>query len=92
MASTSPNLKQSDIERKSRESLNALIGEQLLHRLGRPIGLLTVQVRKLWDDRYRANVYIGTDAASATVIHSYFLVADGEGNITAATPAIVRAY
>jgi hypothetical protein len=92
MPSTSPNPKQGEIESPSRESSNALIGEQVLHLLGRPVSLLTVQVRKLWDDRYRANVFIGADAASATIIHSYFLVADDEGKIIAATPAIVRAY
>jgi hypothetical protein len=92
MPSANVDRKQAEIEKQSRESLNALIGEQVLQRLGRPVSLLTVQVRKLWDDRYRANVFIGANAASAMVTHSYFLVADGEGNITAATPAIVKAY
>ena len=87
-----PNTKQAEIERQSRETLNASIGEQILHLLGRPVGLLTVQVRKLWDNRYRANVFVGADAASASVIHSFFLVADGEGNIVGSTPPIVRAY
>jgi hypothetical protein len=79
-------------EKQERQELNAVIGRRVLHGLGEPGDFLRVQVRRLWDDHYRVNVLVGLDAASAKVAHSYFLVADGEGNISAATPEIMRRY
>jgi len=81
-----------DVEAGKREALNAIVGEQVLHALGEPAGLLMVQVRPLWERRYRVNVFTGGDAASALVAHSYFVVADGEGNVLEATPTIRRQY
>jgi hypothetical protein len=54
--------------------------------------LHTVQVRHLWEDHYRVNVFVGLDAASAKVANSYFLVADSDGNIVASTPKITKQY
>ena len=51
-----------------------------------------VQVRRLWGDRYRVNVLVGDAAATARVAHSYFLAADGSGNIKSSDPAIGRRY
>ena len=79
-------------ENSDRQALMAVIGAHLLHALGQPDGFQRVQVRPLWEDRYRVNVFLGADVASARVAHSYFLVADGEGNILASTPAIQRCY
>jgi hypothetical protein len=80
------------VERDMRDHLDALIGEQILHALGRPRALLRVQVRRLWEDHYRANVFVGADIASAQVAHSYFLVTDADGHITTSAPAITRLY
>src|SRR4051794_7719494 len=80
------------LERHKRETLNALVGEQVLHALGEPSDLLKVQVRALWEATYRVNVFVGVDAASARVAHSYFVVADGDGNILASTPEVRRQY
>jgi hypothetical protein len=79
-------------EKQLRQQLQAIIGEQVMQILGQPGGLHRVQVRKLWDDCYRVNVYTGRDAASAIVAHSYFLVTDGQGNIVGATPRITKHY
>jgi hypothetical protein len=38
------------------------------------------------------NILVGLDAASAKVAHSYFLVADSDGNVLASTPKITRQY
>jgi len=62
-----------DRERYKREMLNALVGEQVLHALGEPSDLLRVQVRPLWEDTYRVNVFVGVNAASARVANSYFV-------------------
>jgi hypothetical protein len=79
-------------EKQVRQQLQAIIGEQVMHILGQPGTLHRVQVRKLWDDRYRVNVFTGPDAVSAMIAHSYFLVTDVEGNIIGATPRITKHY
>jgi hypothetical protein len=71
---------------------DASIGRQVLHALGTPGDLQSVQVRPLWEGHYRVNAYVGADAASARVAHSYFLRCDGDGNISTCSPAIARRY
>ncbi len=81
-----------DRETQERQQRNASIGKHVIHTLGQPEGLHRVQVRQLWEDHYRVNVLVGVDAASAKIAHSYFLVADGNGNILASTPQIKKRY
>jgi hypothetical protein len=81
-----------DQEKKERRELDAIIGNHVISALGRPGDLYRVQVSPLWNDHFRANVLVGVDAASVKVGHSYFLVTDGEGNIIASTPKIIRRY
>jgi hypothetical protein len=76
----------------SSDWVRARIGVNVLRELGQPAHFQTVQVRLLWAGHYRVNVLVGGNAASATVAHSYFLQADGEGNVVAATPALARRY
>ena len=76
----------------STEWLYARIGVHVLRALGQPAQFQTVQVRPLWDGHYRVNVLIGGNAASATVAHSYFVEADGAGNIVTTVPALARRY
>jgi len=71
---------------------NAALGENVLSTLGQPSNLHAVQVRRLWGDHYRVNVFVGLDAASARVAHSYFLVVDGDGRIVESTPKLTRQY
>jgi predicted NBD/HSP70 family sugar kinase len=70
----------------------AVIAHGVINALGQPGNLHKVQVRSLWQDHFRVNVLVGGDALSARIAHSYFLVADGDGNIIAATPKIARQY
>ena len=79
-------------EKHERQRLNAVIGGHVMSTLGRPPDLHSVQVRPLWEDYYRVNIFVGVDAASAKVANSYFLVTDDEGNIIASTPTIRREY
>jgi hypothetical protein len=79
-------------ERHEKSKRNAQIGESVLTTLGRPGDFQRVQVRQLWDDRYRVNIYIGADSISATVAHSFFLVVDVGGKILASRPHITRHY
>jgi len=72
--------------------LSALIGQNVLRVLGHPGELLRVQVRRLWEDRYRVNVFVGPDAASANLAHSFFLETNGDGAILASTPTITKRY
>jgi hypothetical protein len=80
------------VESHKREMRNALIGEHVLHALGKPRNLLKAQVRPLWDGNYRVNILVGADVACAKIPHSYFVVADGDGNILVATPPIHKHY
>lgn len=74
------------------ERRSGVILVQLLQALGRPATLYRVEVRHLWEDHYRANVFVGVDAASTRVAHSFFVVADEDGNILASTPDITKKY
>jgi hypothetical protein len=55
------------MESDKRQTLNALVGEQVLHALGEPRNQLKVQVRPLWDGNYRVNVLVGADATNAKI-------------------------
>ena len=92
MTTTQQNTELKVLKQQECEAWNALIREQVLHALGEPGGLLKVSVRPLWENRYRVNVYVGADAVSSRVAHSYFLEVGGEGNILVSTPTIVRQY
>jgi hypothetical protein len=93
MSTTQPELKQLKVlEQHECETWDVLIGEQVLHALGEPDGLFKVSVRPLWENRYRVNVYVGPDAVSSKIAHSYFLEVGGEGSILTATPTITRRY
>jgi hypothetical protein len=70
----------------------AVIARYVMAALGQPGDLHRVDVRRLWDNRFRVNVFVGGDAASARVANSYFLVADGSGNIIESRPEITRQY
>ena len=72
--------------------LEAVVRENILCDLGRPAGLFRVQVTRVFEDHYRANVFIGPDAVSAKVVHSYFLKADSDGKILTSSPAIIRLH
>ena len=87
-----PVVQRDTVESQKRELLIALIGEQVLHALGEPHNLLRVQVRPLWDGNYRVNVFVGTNTACAKIPHSYFVEADGDGNVVSATPKIKKQY
>jgi hypothetical protein len=79
-------------QRQEQQNLATAIGRQVLHALGEPGNFLGVQVRSLWEGHFRANVLVGTDIPSARVAHSYFLVADGAGNILTSAPEMIRRY
>jgi hypothetical protein len=81
---------QVDQEKQARQQLNTTIGKHIMHTLGHPGDLYRVQVRRLWEDHYRVNVLVGADASSIKIAHSYFLVADGNGNIVTSTPELTR--
>jgi hypothetical protein len=77
---------------RQREVMNGLVKQQVLHALGRPGDLLQVQVRPLWSENYRVNVFVGPSHASARIANSYFIVTDGDGTIRQTYPAIQRSY
>jgi hypothetical protein len=81
-----------DREKRGRQQRETAIGMHVMDSLGQPGDLHSVQVRPLWDDHYRVNVLVGVHVTSVRVAHSYFLVADGNGNIVESTPNITKQY
>jgi len=80
------------LDAHKREVFDTLITEQVMHILGKPAGLIQVQVRRLWDDHYRVNIFAGAGITSATIVNSYFLTTDSNGNIVGAIPKIEKQY
>jgi hypothetical protein len=64
----------------------------VLSALGRPGRLYRVAVVPLWGGHYRVNVMTGEDPTAVRIPHSYFVAADGQGNILASTPKIRKEY
>lgn len=64
----------------------------VLAALGRPDRLHKVNVVPLWGDHYRVNVVTGDDPSAVRIPHSYFVAADGVGNILRSDPGIRREY
>jgi hypothetical protein len=81
-----------ELLRDMRDTLNDLIGEQVIYSLGTPDDLLKVQVRRVGSDRYRVNVFVGKDVTSARIADSFFLTTDEEGTVLTSSPVIVRVY
>ena len=79
-------------EKKDYREQDAAIGNRVIRTLGHPPGLHEVQVRRLWEDHYRVNIFVGANAGSARVAHSFFVTADSAGNISACNPKITKAY
>ena len=80
-----------ELEKHKGDALNLLIGEQVIHSLGKPDVLHDVQVRRLWEDRYRVNVVIG-ETASPKIANSYFVKTDSGGTIVDSSPKIKKQY
>jgi hypothetical protein len=92
MATKQEREKEKDDFRNQRDKLTALIGDKVIHALGKPNGLQRVQVRQLWGECYRVNILIGSDIASAKISNSFFVVVDSEGKIVESTPQITRQF
>jgi hypothetical protein len=92
MPTTQQREQDRDLDQRKSETLQALVEEQVIHRLGKPVGVRNVQVRRLWENRYRVNVLVGENAASAKIANSYFVKADGNGNILDSNPEMTRLY
>jgi hypothetical protein len=50
-----------------------------------------VQVRLLWEDHFRVNVFVRENDGSSRIAHSFFLKADADGNILGSTPHLTQA-
>ena len=64
----------------------------VLAALGRPDHLFRVAVVPLWGDHFRVNVVTGDDPSAVRIPHSYFVAADGRGNIIESALALRREY
>jgi hypothetical protein len=95
---TAKLLEQSPAERNQgsdpKESglLEAVVRDKVLEKLGKPAGDHRIQVRCVWGDNYRVNVFVGTGVAAFKIAHSYFLFADKDGKILNCSPPVARTY
>lgn len=80
------------MEHDKHETLDNLIREQVIHALGTPTDLIDVQVRMVWADHYRVNVFVGVNSGSVRVANSFFVVIGRDGNLISATPKITKKY
>jgi hypothetical protein len=92
MATKQQEKQAADAEKQGRPQVGTLITKNLLRSLGQPANLVRVQVRTLWGDYFRVNVLVGPDQASVKIAHSFFVRADGVGNILSSTPMITKQY
>jgi hypothetical protein len=81
-----------DLAKQDLAKWRALLSRHVLRALGQPDAPHRVEVRHLWEEHYRVNVFIESGTASFRVAHSYFLVTDESGAVLASTPAITRQY
>ncbi len=77
-----------DREQQERDGRNARIRQGVIESLRSKEGLQLVQVRALWGNHFRVNVFLGSDATTTRIAHSYFVEADAAGNILESTPKI----
>jgi hypothetical protein len=92
MATKEQDKPESDNKARERERRMTAIGNHVLDGLGEPADFLRIQVRSLWGDYFRVNVFVGVETAFARVAHSFFLTADGEGKILGSSPKLARSY
>jgi len=74
------------------EQRSTQLGVEVIRRLGQPDALRRVDVRQLWESRYRVNVLVGESNATARVAHSFFITTDETGNVLSAEPKLSRQY
>jgi len=86
-----PRVPEEEAPKKPSTATTDRIGENVLRVLGQPTNLLRIQVRSLWGDFFRANIFT-SKADTAEVSHSYFLQATPEGEILKSTPQLTRKY
>jgi hypothetical protein len=89
--SRTPSSEQHD-EPLAEDSLNVLIGSQVMRSLGTPKDLLKVKVHPVGGERYRVNILTGKDFATGRIANSFFLTADAKGKIVSSIPNIVKMY
>ena len=77
---------------RAARQLAAAVCQAVLSGLGRPADLLSVTARQVAGHCYRVNVVTGADPTGARIAHSFFVTADGDGNLLASSPPLTRVY
>ena len=72
-----------------------VIQEAVLERLGKPDDFWKVDVKPLWENRFRVNVWteqMGRIGPTHRIVDSFFIVASPEGGIVESRPQISKKY
>jgi hypothetical protein len=88
----SNQLSEANPQRKDQDQdrLKAVIRSCVLDALGGKNCLGRVEVRALWSDYYRVNIFMGDSPGSITIASSFFIEADENGNIVQSQPPLKR--
>lgn len=92
MSKTQQAEKPSQLKAQESGLLEAVVGDSVIFNLGKPAGLHRMQVKCVWGDHYRVNIFVGDDFVTSKIAHSFFLKADENGKILSCSPPIKRMY
>jgi hypothetical protein len=92
MTTTADEQQRSNRRTQEAGLLETVVRDNFLTLLGTPTEQHRVQVKCLWGDCYRVNVYVSDGTGAFRVAHSHFLEADGNGKIVSSNPPIKRVY
>jgi hypothetical protein len=87
-----PPTAEADAAEQSARRLATTICRHVITALGRPTDFLRITARQVTGDGFRVNVITGPDASCTRIAHSFFITADGEGNIMGSTPPIKKLH
>lgn len=68
------------------ERILSKIRSQVVGTLGEQDCFQHIQVRRLWENRYRVNVLAGSSSLCVEILHSFFVISDDEGTILTSLP------
>ena len=82
-------------EEPKQPDFSPVIRDAVLERLGKPKDFWKVDVKPLWENRFRVNVWteeMGRIGPTHRIVDSFFIIASPEGGIVESRPQISKKY